>query len=499
MENLYKLVLIEVAALIDARPGRGTRGAVLPPYPVECLGAFLKNYGNFQVDVLQIFDLTDDQVLEKIRKLNPDAVGLTVFTHTAKRAINLTELIKSAMPQTKVIWGGYEPSLVPRKVAGSGADFFVIGEGEDTALELFNRLAERTGQSFGEIRGLSFVRGGKPIVTKPRPRIRDLDRLPWADRVSEYMERSRIYGLFYPEPERQRRTSEIYYSRGCPHNCNFCVSAVQYGVRHGDCPARVAYRSAENVVEELKHLQGLGVNALYWTDLNGNTPHGLSVFEAMAKEGIHDPTKEGDSDHARNSIHSYALCRVPLTEADAQAMAEAGFTRIGLGIESFSSQAQEWYGKPHTGLEISMKSLQAADKYGIANRCLLVIGHPHDTVEAIEGLADYLHEIEAPIDEMRVACMTPYEGTPLYDEVKDLIVTDNQDLLDTDHFVTRTETAMPEDLEKARRSFLRRYYSDPRYLSRRVMGRLERWPHLRPTYNYFLEFLHQQGLAEHKI
>lgn len=498
----FRLLLIEVSAQVDARPGQGTRGAVLPPFPLECLRAYLvRHMPDLVVSIIQIYDLSDSRVMDKVSLFKPDAVGMTVFTHASKRAEQLTGMIKSASPNVKVVWGGYEPSLNPNRVVDSDADFFVLGEGEETALELFRQIAGQANTKFDDIRGIAYAIKGQceATVTEPRQRILNLDHLPWAARALGYMERAKIYGLMHPEPARQRRVSEIFYSRGCPHSCNFCVSAVQYGTRHNECPSQVTLRSPKNVVAELRELQRQGVNGLYWTDLNCNTDPGIPVFEAMLSEGVHNLGREDDPDHVASSIHSYGLCGVPLDEATAQAMAEAGFTRIGLGVESFNPEEQEWFGKPTPGQANALESLANADKFGIATRCLLVLGSPNDSVEEIARLSNRLHEMDAPIDELRVACMTPYYGTPLYDMVAKSIVDTDTGHWDTDHFVVPTNSASIVELQEARLALLKSYYGDQRYMSRRVKSRLARWPHLRPSYEYFLEFLRQQGLADHRL
>ena len=493
-----KILLIEVSAEIDAQPGRGTRGAVLPPFPLETLSANLKLHEpEWQVNVLQIYGMTDEQVIPEIGMHSPDVVGMTVFTHTRDRARLLSKLIKQILPKTKVVWGGYHPSIAPRTIESERfTDYFVLGEGEVTSLELLRRINGITDTEFADIRGISYTVDGHVVVTAPRPRIDNLDVLPWADRMLEYMDRAGIFGLMFPDPTAQQRVTECYYSRGCQHNCHFCVSAKQYGTVHGDCPPRVTHKSPYRVVEELQHLLSLGVNTVYWTDLTWNTPDGVAVAEAMARAGIHNNSSpENHPGHVDGSIHSNALCRVPLSESEAEAMAHAGFTRIGMGVESFDPETQAWFGKPEPGVESALTSFQNADKNGIATRCLLMLGSPNDSVESIVALANQLHEWDAPIDEIRAACYTPFDEAPHMHVGPEPRI----ERWDTDHFVAPTNYASIPELEGARTSFLRSYYGDPRYLERRVKSRLARWPHLRPSYEYFLDFLRRQGLADHRL
>ena len=122
-----------------------------------------------------------------------------------------------------------------------GADFVLIGEGEETMCELMDQLDGRNEEPLGKIAGLAFNKEGtgEVVRTPPRPVIKDLDALPepaW-DLVDVPRYRDlwlRHHGYY---------SMNMVTTRGCPYHCNWCAKPIwgqTYHVRH---PAHVADRT----------------------------------------------------------------------------------------------------------------------------------------------------------------------------------------------------------------------------------------------------------------
>src|SRR5215831_6423007 len=76
-----------------------------------------------------------------VRDLEPDVVGLSVMTFQRTTALTLARLIRSLRPSTRIVVGGYDPSLAPRAYqASDDVEFIVRGEGEQTLCELLRAL-----------------------------------------------------------------------------------------------------------------------------------------------------------------------------------------------------------------------------------------------------------------------------------------------------------------------------------------------------------------------
>ena len=111
------------------------------------------------------------------------------------------------------------------------ADYVVVGEGEESFLDLINSL-DKKGQLYQPIDGV-VSRGSNNF--KPRKLIQNLDSIPFPKR-DFYDKSNYIFG----EP--------LFTSRGCPFSCTFCASHLTW-------TRKVRYRSVENVINELKAIK----------------------------------------------------------------------------------------------------------------------------------------------------------------------------------------------------------------------------------------------------
>ena len=489
-----KIVVMETLGAESRTTMAFTRGNCLEPYPAECIAGAAEAAG-FQAEVLQRGTMTDEEVINWIASHKPFAVGMTVFSTSLSAAEKLASMIKSALPGTLVIVGGYHPSTNPTCVAYKNFDFAVIGEGEITFPELLNAVLNNT--PLDEVDGIAFVKDGEVVITDHRQRVQNLDTLPRPKRVRQYLESARIFGIAYPDPNHQV-TAEIGCSRGCPGRCKFCVSHRMWDAAHGiekPCEFSVTLRSPESIAKEVRYLHDeFGVNMLYFTDLtfNLNKKRVKAICEALIAEGLHDVATENDANHAKNSVHWYALCKVGLSDETAAMMAAAGCSKIGMGIESFFEAQIEKYAKPHRSIGIVRRSLEAADKAGILTRCLLVFGSPNETRETVNETIEGLKKF--PVDQVRIAFLTPFPGTLIYDEMKDYLVDENLDSFDTDHPVVEGKLNR-EQLIAARQRIGKEFYGSQEYADR-CANKIARFPQLRDSYRYWFNDLYQRGIAD---
>ncbi len=173
--------------------------------------------------------------------------GLSAHYHAVRQVINAA---RTAGPQLKTIIGGGLLSSEPELIMGAlGADIGVIGEGEDTVVEVVRALMQ--GQPLENVAGLIYWEApGRLRQTPARAAIRDLDRIPFPDYegfgVDQYLD------LQLPNTERDfhpfdnpRRLS-IISSRSCPYNCTFCYHPIGNVYRQ---------RSLDNLFQEIEYLK----------------------------------------------------------------------------------------------------------------------------------------------------------------------------------------------------------------------------------------------------
>src|SRR5262245_26637858 len=103
-----------------------------------------------------------------VRELDPDLVGLSVMTFQRKTALKIAALVRSLKPQTKIVAGGYDPSLASDvyEDPALNVDIIVRGEGDLTFRELLRAL-ERDGD-VSRVAGLSYRCGNRFLRTPDR-------------------------------------------------------------------------------------------------------------------------------------------------------------------------------------------------------------------------------------------------------------------------------------------------------------------------------------------
>lgn len=173
--------------------------------------------------------------------------GLSAHYHAVRQVLDAARM---AGPRVMTMIGGgllsSEPELIMNALR---PDIGVIGEGEDTVVEVVHALAQ--GGPLENVAGLIYWEApGRLRQTPARPAIRDLDRIPFPDYegfgVEQYLD------LQLPNTERDfhpfdnpRRLS-IISSRSCPYNCTFCYHPIGNVYRQ---------RSLDNLFQEIEHLK----------------------------------------------------------------------------------------------------------------------------------------------------------------------------------------------------------------------------------------------------
>ena len=113
-----------------------------------------------------------------------------------------------------------------KKYLNKGADFVIIGEGEQTLLELVNSF-NASQKNYSSIPGLAYKEGTEIKRSLHREVIKDLDCMPLP-----------AWDLVDLEPYRKSWLSHAGYfsinlatTRGCPYKCNWCAKPI-YGNRY---------------------------------------------------------------------------------------------------------------------------------------------------------------------------------------------------------------------------------------------------------------------------
>ncbi|MBN2406599.1 MAG: cobalamin-dependent protein [Elusimicrobia bacterium] len=381
-----------------------------PPVGLACLKAYLaERFPSIAVDVFDgTFVKHGFAKFEKIlRKSRYDAVCYSVMTTMSDDAHRLADTVKKISPGTKNIFGGPHPTVVPELcLKDTNIDIAVMGEGELTLEELVKNGFNPSGVCGAVFRDPA----GGVVRNEPRKPIEDIDSLPEPDRTGFDMDRYiNVWNSMDTVSPRLRGTS-LVVTRGCPYRCSFCQPTLEnlFG-------KAIRKRSPENVVAELADLKKkYGINACMFEDdtFTMSRVWALEVCDLIMKENL----------DVRWCCNMRAdLCREDMLEI----MYSAGLRKINIGIESLTQRLlDDVYNKRITVRQIE-DSITVAKKIGLTVQGYFMIGHPTETLEEMKNTIEFA--AGSDLDDVSYSIITPFPGTYLYENEKDMIVKNIQE------------------------------------------------------------------------
>jgi len=170
-------------------------------------------------------------IVEKLLIHTPDIIGIGVYIWNVSQVNELIHIIKKISPSIKIVLGGPEVSHEPFRVNLDDADFIIQGEGDEAFYKLCkNILNGKTSQR---------------VIKMSMPSLKDIS-LPYR---------------FYTDDDIKNRYIYVEASRGCPFECEFCLSSIDEKVRAFDL---------EKLLEEFELLWQRGARNFKFIDRTFN-------------------------------------------------------------------------------------------------------------------------------------------------------------------------------------------------------------------------------------
>ncbi|MEK6715186.1 MAG: radical SAM protein [Candidatus Omnitrophota bacterium] len=222
----------------------------MPPLAILYVGSYLERAG-VSVSYIDLRIHSYDDLGKELEDV-PLIVGVSSMTGIQiEGAIKVLEMSKEKAPEAVRVMGGVHPSLLPLETLSDPlVDFVVIGEGENTLLELFEFIAEGK-TDFTKILGLAWKkRGGQISINANRP------FMELADSCPPITEASRALYAYYP-------LGKVQVSRGCPYRCAFCYNLSFNRRKYRIKPLEVIDREIHTImkfVPRIKHFTLLSDN-----------------------------------------------------------------------------------------------------------------------------------------------------------------------------------------------------------------------------------------------
>lgn len=388
------------------------------------------------------------QTLDWVKKENPDIVGFSVLSSSAREAPLLAEYVKRENPNATIVFGNYHATFNAERMLKKypSVDVIVRGEGEHTSLELTKCLAKNG--NLEDIRGITLRKNGKIISTPDRPLIKDVDSLPFPNRDlvgAEYS--SRIYGVRVAS----KKFTTIVSSRGCPFQCTFC------GCRKF---ARGLWRprTVENIVEELQMLNSMGYEQFLFVDDNFtlNIKRVVEFCRRLRKEKL--------------DVEWFCDSRVDNCKYDMlREMVKAGCRIVYFGIESANQRILNYYRKGITPEE-SEKAVKNARKAGMDVIVgSFIIGAPDETPQEIENTLKFVNKLDIDVPQLNIlGCFT---GTDMWTDLVNKGYINEEQYWETGVYVAKVSPhAVPfKDITRAIYEYFKAFYLRPETLLTEIL------------------------------
>lgn len=381
--------------------------AIMKPYPplgLLYLAAWLDRFGVENT----VFDSTfsnKNAQYAAILTARPKLLAIYVNLMTKLNVLALMRWVRQQpeLSQTPIVLGGPDVTHNAEEYLRAGADLIVVGEGEQTLLEVALVVRESIGimkgtaldvAQFAQVPGLVFRwPDGGVHRTQAREKIRDIDDLPLPARHKIDLNR---YLQVWKNAHGQS-TLSISTQRGCPYTCRWCSTAV-YGQSY-------RRRSPAKVVDEIAALQQTYAFDLIWfvDDVFTISHKWLEAFQA-------------ELDARAMQIRFECITRADrLNEEVLRRLKACGCFRVWIGAESGSQKIIDAMDR-RVDVQQVRSMIQAANHVGIQTGTFIMLGYPGETEDDIRETVAHLCESNPDLFTITVAY--PIKGTGLYEAVE---------------------------------------------------------------------------------
>ena len=336
---------------------------VLPPLGLAYIASSLEAAGH-KVDLIDAIALclSKEEVSERIEQFDPELVGITAMTPTFHGALEAARIAK--IHNKKTLIGGVHMSIYAEETLSyEEVDFGIVGEGEETIVELCSALEE--GRDYNSIQGLCYKHDDGLIkVSGPRI-VMNLTKLPMPSyHLLPMGKYSSIIGM--------TPVSTMMGSRGCPYQCGFCYKT----------PSDKKYRtrSVENIVDEMEFLiENYQIKEVMFYDDIMPKAYARNLSNEIIKRKV--------------KIFWQTPQRVNLVNPELlKLMAKSGCHILRFGVEQGDPEMMQLVEKRITVDQVR-KSFQEANDAGIKTFAYFIIGYIGETERTMQATIDLAKDL----------------------------------------------------------------------------------------------------------
>ena len=415
-------------------PPCGPSATSYPPYGALYIGTYLQNKG-YEVKVLNIDleRLNNSETIKRIKEYGPDIIGFSAIVSNSYKYIkDLSFEIKKNFPKIFMLMGGQLSYAAKVVLTHTPVDLVVIGEGENTIIELYEYLSgdpsfkdaigvaykevegewvkkSQTVSWLGKINGIAYKeKNGEIIYTEMVKQIPNLDDLSVTnynliDMKSYLLTGKQRFGDFhikdprFYEPHRQdKKAFTIMTGRGCQAKCSFCTRGVRGLRKH----------SPEYILDMMEHLikeYNVGFFTFGDESFVSSKRWVLNFLEKLKARKF--------------DILFYILgARVDIIDRELIfALKDAGCFMVEYGYESGSQRMLDTIEKRTTVTENYRTHRLTVKEAGMNTVPAFVINLPGETSETISETIQFIKSLELDEPMFLVKYAQAQPGSPLYE------------------------------------------------------------------------------------
>lgn len=414
-----------------------------PPYDLLIIGGLLDKH-RIDYEILDALTLnyTYEQLVREIKSKQPKMVVFTTTVPTfdkdvitakaAKEADSniLTVAFNLAMPSAREDLLAKHPYL----------DVLVLHEAEFPILNLVKNNFNPK-----DIAGIRYRRNGEIIENPPQPICKNLDEfgIPAQHKIP-----LDVFKLYKDPLSRRKPLTLVVGSRGCINQCHHCLTKYLNPLR---------LRSVENVMEELRLCQKIGIKEVKFLDctLTSVIPWANKLFQKMIDEDL-DLTWSCNTRADRLPPDTIKL------------MKKAGCHTVCFGADSANQNILDNIGKNLTVEQIET-TFWNLKKAGMRTMIYSTFGHKGETMETMRQTIDFVKRLNPDI--VSFGIVTPIYGTKFYEYLEREGYLNNVDISEYNPSkppVYSYPHLSAEDIYKMSIRGYREFYLRPRYIFRRL-------------------------------
>ena len=265
----------------------------------------------------------------------------------------------------------------------------------------------------------------------------NLDDFPfpdWEDYVKAYPLRNDFFSL------KEKIAIPILGTRGCPYSCfNYCTYPLQQG-------RKVRARSVENIVKEIRYWQNkLGTNKFVFRDpvFSINRKHTISLCNEIINQKLNISFMV--ETHLNN-----------MDDEMIELLKKAGLELVYVGVESSNDVVLEDMKRFTVEHDKQYQIIKKCEDAGIVVKTMFIIGNPEDTEDTITASIKYSQYLPSLYAQFSV--FTPYPGTPVFRDFKNLINETKLENFNQYKLVFRHKNLSVEKIEKLKSMAYFKFY-----------------------------------------